>query len=401
MIAANLPVWFLLISISQFGQNTGYIFVQSYQSICDISRVRHSNDAKAHSYNPLVAVHCRKNVHSSYIPQYSTSSASNDEISSTLNKKPENKKTTESRDTTYTDANTKKKKNEVDCNDRIEEFMDLPALEIIEFEGILNFRSALPGTGLPIYRCAALDNATASDSKRLLTGGLLSPLLTSTPPSTLPNVESELRCLQWSSSSSSAFLLQPTAIRLHHIMSYRFTSYPVISYYIVSYHNHIISYHNHVILYHIISKSCYILYHIISCYVLYPLPFSSIISFILYSYLNIFLFSFFLLEFHLFLFLLVLIASLLFSFFQLEFHLFLLVLIASLLFFSFFSFPVALLFLLNFILYSLIHLFYSYPSSNFLYISHKKLYLRSYFCLFILLFFSLFFFLYILQQRQY
>lgn len=207
MIAANLPVWFLLISISQFGQNTGYIFVQSYQSICDISRVRHSNDAKAHSYNPLVAVHCRKNVHSFYIPQYSTSSASNDEISSTLNKKPENKKTTESRDTTYTDANTKKKKNEVDCNDRIEEFMDLPALEIIEFEGILNFRSALPGTGLPIYRCAALDNATASDSKRLLTGGLLSPLLTSTPPSTLPNVESELRCLQWSSSSSSAFLL--------------------------------------------------------------------------------------------------------------------------------------------------------------------------------------------------
>ena len=46
-------------------------------------------------------------------------------------------------------------------------------LDIIEFEGILNFRSALPGTGLPIYRCAALDNATSSDAVRLLTSGLI------------------------------------------------------------------------------------------------------------------------------------------------------------------------------------------------------------------------------------
>lgn len=49
-----------------------------------------------------------------------------------------------------------------------EKFLDFPELEIIEFEGILNFRSALPGTGLPLYRCAALDNATASDTERLL-----------------------------------------------------------------------------------------------------------------------------------------------------------------------------------------------------------------------------------------
>ena len=71
-------------------------------------------------------------------------------------------------------------------NDMGETFIDLPALEVIEFEGILNFRSALPGTGLPIYRCAALDNATASDSKRLLASGLLSRSVTSITPST-PN----------------------------------------------------------------------------------------------------------------------------------------------------------------------------------------------------------------------
>lgn len=46
-------------------------------------------------------------------------------------------------------------------------------LDIIEFEGVLNFRSALPGTGLPIYRCAALDNATSSDAVRLLTPGII------------------------------------------------------------------------------------------------------------------------------------------------------------------------------------------------------------------------------------
>jgi hypothetical protein len=56
---------------------------------------------------------------------------------------------------------------------RPERFLEYPELEIIEFEGILNFRSALPGTGLPIYRCAALDNATASDTERLLTPGWL------------------------------------------------------------------------------------------------------------------------------------------------------------------------------------------------------------------------------------
>jgi hypothetical protein len=58
-------------------------------------------------------------------------------------------------------------------SDRPERFLEYPELEIIEFEGILNFRSALPGTGLPIYRCAALDNATASDTERLLTPGWL------------------------------------------------------------------------------------------------------------------------------------------------------------------------------------------------------------------------------------
>lgn len=58
-------------------------------------------------------------------------------------------------------------------SDRPERFLEYPELEIIEFEGILNFRSALPGTGLPIYRCAALDNSTASDTERLLTPGWL------------------------------------------------------------------------------------------------------------------------------------------------------------------------------------------------------------------------------------
>ena len=52
-------------------------------------------------------------------------------------------------------------------------FHDFTDLDIIEFEGVLNFRSALPGSGLPIYRCAALDNATSSDAVRLLTPGII------------------------------------------------------------------------------------------------------------------------------------------------------------------------------------------------------------------------------------
>mmetsp|Transcript_20260 Transcript_20260/g.19577 ORF Transcript_20260/g.19577 Transcript_20260/m.19577 type:complete len:589 (+) Transcript_20260:317-2083(+) len=51
--------------------------------------------------------------------------------------------------------------------------LDLPFLEIVKFDAILNFRSALPGTGLPIYRCAALDNATAADTDKLLMMGLM------------------------------------------------------------------------------------------------------------------------------------------------------------------------------------------------------------------------------------
>jgi hypothetical protein len=74
-------------------------------------------------------------------------------------------------------SNSKIKKEEVDPNSGgiDEEFLTLPELEaieseleLIEFDGILNFRSALPGTGLPIFRCAALDNATASDTQRLI-----------------------------------------------------------------------------------------------------------------------------------------------------------------------------------------------------------------------------------------
>ena len=52
-------------------------------------------------------------------------------------------------------------------------FSNFTDLDIIEFEGVLNFRSALPGTGLPIYRCAALDNVTSSDAVRLLTPGII------------------------------------------------------------------------------------------------------------------------------------------------------------------------------------------------------------------------------------
>jgi hypothetical protein len=51
--------------------------------------------------------------------------------------------------------------------------LDLPLLEIVKFDAILNFRSALPGTGLPIYRCAALDNATAADTDKLLMLGIM------------------------------------------------------------------------------------------------------------------------------------------------------------------------------------------------------------------------------------
>ena len=41
--------------------------------------------------------------------------------------------------------------------------IDPAALEIVPLESVLNFRRALPGTNLPIYRCAAFDNASAND----------------------------------------------------------------------------------------------------------------------------------------------------------------------------------------------------------------------------------------------
>lgn len=41
--------------------------------------------------------------------------------------------------------------------------IDPVALEIVPLESVLNFRRALPGTNLPIYRCAAFDNASAND----------------------------------------------------------------------------------------------------------------------------------------------------------------------------------------------------------------------------------------------
>jgi hypothetical protein len=62
---------------------------------------------------------------------------------------------------------------EIPCGEDEDTLHDFADLDIVEFEGILNFRSALPGTGLPIFRCAALDNATSSDAVRLLTSGLI------------------------------------------------------------------------------------------------------------------------------------------------------------------------------------------------------------------------------------
>ena len=187
VVAANLLLWVFAISIGQYGPNSSYIFVQSYHSVCDINRIRHSFDAKAHLQTPLVSIHCSKSDHSFYVPQYSMSSTSNNDILSAVDQITQHKTT---RDTNTGDSNINSNVIITQGDDLGESFIDLPALEVIEFEGILNFRSALPGTGLPIYRCAALDNATASDSKRLLTGGLLSRSLTSTTPSTL----NEFRC---------------------------------------------------------------------------------------------------------------------------------------------------------------------------------------------------------------
>ena len=169
-----------MISISQYGPNSSYIFVQSYSSVCDINSIRHSIGVKAHSPH-LVSMHCSKSVHSFYVPQYSLSSTSN--ISSSVDRIADYKTT---RDANNGIPNMDSNGISSQSNDMGETFIDLPALEVIEFEGILNFRSALPGTGLPIYRCAALDNATASDSKRLLASGLLSRSVTSITPST-PN----------------------------------------------------------------------------------------------------------------------------------------------------------------------------------------------------------------------
>ena len=41
--------------------------------------------------------------------------------------------------------------------------IDPSLLEIVPLESVYNFRRALPGTNLPIYRSAAFDNASADD----------------------------------------------------------------------------------------------------------------------------------------------------------------------------------------------------------------------------------------------
>ena len=165
--AAYKLLCLLLISVGQYGPRNVSSFVQNFHNgYCRSCRSGDTVAVNSHNYR----TENRRNDHGrSYnIPQYSISalpmkdsdvtSAGTVTIENTQQNAQQNKGEKGIDSTNKQDKQKEQK----------EEFIDLPALEIIEFEGILNFRSALPGTGLPIYRCAALDNATATDTRRLL-----------------------------------------------------------------------------------------------------------------------------------------------------------------------------------------------------------------------------------------
>ena len=176
--AAYKLLCLLLISVGQYGPRNVSSFVQSFHSgYSRSSRSDHTVAANSRNYRTENRRNDRNDRGISAVPMKnnditssSTSTSSGTiTIENTQQNKGENKveKSTDST-TKQINQNSQNNQKEQQKEEQKEEFIDLPALEIIEFEGILNFRSALPGTGLPIYRCAALDNATATDTRRLL-----------------------------------------------------------------------------------------------------------------------------------------------------------------------------------------------------------------------------------------
>ena len=170
--AAYKLLCLLLISVGQYGPRNVSSFVQSFHSgYGRSSRSDHTVAVNSRNYRTENRRNDRNDRGISAVPvknnDITSTSTSTSSGTITIENAQQNK--VENKAEIKVDKNidsTNKQKEQKE--DQKEEFIDLPALEIIEFEGILNFRSALPGTGLPIYRCAALDNATATDTRRLL-----------------------------------------------------------------------------------------------------------------------------------------------------------------------------------------------------------------------------------------
>ena len=167
--AAYKLLCLLLISVGQYGPRNVSSFVQSFHSgYSRSSRSDHTVAVNSRNYRTENRRNDRNDRGISAVPMknndITSSSTSTSAGTITIENTQQNKGVIKGENNGEKSIDSPNNQKE----EQKEEFIDLPALEIIEFEGILNFRSALPGTGLPIYRCAALDNATATDTRRLL-----------------------------------------------------------------------------------------------------------------------------------------------------------------------------------------------------------------------------------------
>ena len=157
---SELPKWFALVFFFHNGRGPTNSFALGYQSCLDATALR-SGFRNVNSMKYPINTQQRKDKSDRHVLRMSMDSDEHptDGIASLESFRTQS--------TASPIAPTTKRGRET--------FLDYPELEIIEFEGILNFRSALPGSGLPLYRCAALDNATASDTERLLNPETLNP----------------------------------------------------------------------------------------------------------------------------------------------------------------------------------------------------------------------------------
>ena len=163
--------WFLIISTCKYGENDVNLFVLSYQ-FCDSScssiaysgkrLISGSITGRLISYSRSQNIRVQNSL-SSFSLMGSLSNnditLSNNDVVTDTNKKADHERSGHGSKLNIKHGNpgnedmSKNNSSGDDMGHEGDEIsLDLPALEVIEFDGILNFRSALPGTGLPIYR---------------------------------------------------------------------------------------------------------------------------------------------------------------------------------------------------------------------------------------------------------